>query len=174
MDKALVWFKRDLRLRDHAPLAEAQRFERALALFVIEPEWLDSPECDPQHVGFTLACLQPLQDELAALGLPLIVRVGPVPQVLQSLRAEFGFTHLLSHEETGTGWSYTRDIAVGRWCREQGVAWTEWPQTGVVRRLHNRSGWAARRRDRSSRRRHGARASAPRGRHLPDRPPGTA
>jgi deoxyribodipyrimidine photo-lyase len=141
---ALVWFKRDLRLRDHAPLAEAQRFERALALFVIEPEWLDSPECDPQHVGFTLASLQPLQDELAALGLPLIVRVGPAPQVLQSLRAEFGFTHLLSHEETGTGWSYTRDIAVGRWCREHGVAWTEWPQTGVVRRLRSRSGWAGR------------------------------
>ena len=34
-----VWLKRDLRLRDHAPLAEAQRFEGALALYVIAPQW---------------------------------------------------------------------------------------------------------------------------------------
>ncbi len=34
---ALAWFKRDLRLRDHAPLAEALHFERALGLVVIEP-----------------------------------------------------------------------------------------------------------------------------------------
>jgi deoxyribodipyrimidine photo-lyase len=45
---ALVWFKRDLRVRDHAPLAEAMHFESALGLVVIEPPWLNSPECDPR------------------------------------------------------------------------------------------------------------------------------
>jgi deoxyribodipyrimidine photo-lyase len=65
-------------------------------------------------------------------------------QVLQALRLSSGFSHLLSHEETGPGWSYTRDLAVGHWCRASGVHWTEWPQTGVVRRLPSRSGWAAR------------------------------
>lgn len=50
--KALVWFKRDLRVRDHAPLAEAVNFENALGLVVIEPQWLQSPECDPRHVGY--------------------------------------------------------------------------------------------------------------------------
>jgi deoxyribodipyrimidine photo-lyase len=33
---------------------------------------------------------------------------------------------------------------VARWCRAQGVSWTEWPQTGVVRRLQDRRGWAGR------------------------------
>jgi deoxyribodipyrimidine photolyase len=42
--RALVWFKRDLRQDDHAPLAAAQHFESALGLFIIEPEWLASPE----------------------------------------------------------------------------------------------------------------------------------
>ena len=32
---ALVWFKRDLRVRDHAPLAEAMHFDNALGLVVI-------------------------------------------------------------------------------------------------------------------------------------------
>ena len=141
---ALVWFKRDLRVRDHAPLAEAMHFDMAIGLVVIEPQWLESPECDPRHVGFLLACVAELQRDLAARGLPLLVRTGAMPQVLQSLRREFPFTHLFSHEETGPGWSYTRDLAVAEWCRSQGVSWTELPQTGVVRRLRSRTGWAGR------------------------------
>lgn len=111
---------------------------------VIEPQWLDSPECDPRHVGFQLDCVAALQHGLAARGLPLIVRTGAMPQVLQSLWREFPFTHLFSHAETGPGWSYERDLAVAEWCRSQGVNWTELPQTGVVRRLRSRSGWAQR------------------------------
>jgi deoxyribodipyrimidine photo-lyase len=141
---ALVWFKRDLRVLDHAPLLQAQQFERALALFIIEPEWLQSAECSAQHVHFSLACLAELRVALSALGLPLLVRVGPATEVLQSLRAEFNFSHLLSHEETGSGWSYIRDKAVAAWCQHRGVHWTEHPQSGVVRRLRSRSGWAAR------------------------------
>jgi deoxyribodipyrimidine photo-lyase len=141
---ALVWFKRDLRVRDHAPLAEAMHFDNAIGLVLIEPQWLESPECDPRHVGFLLACVAELQRDLAARGLPLLVRTGAMPQVLHSLRREFPFTHLLSHEETGPGWSYTRDLAVADWCRSHGVSWTELPQTGVVRRLRSRTGWAGR------------------------------
>ena len=141
---ALVWFKRDLRLRDHAALAEAMHFERALGLVVIEPAWLASPECDPRHVAFLLDCVARLRADLAACGLTLAVRVGDMPQVLADLRQGFSFTHLFSHEETGPGWSHARDIAVADWCRGQGVAWTEMPQTGVVRRLRSRSGWAGR------------------------------
>ncbi|MBC7727177.1 MAG: deoxyribodipyrimidine photo-lyase, partial [Microbacteriaceae bacterium] len=141
---ALVWFKRDLRVRDHAPLAAAMNFENALGLVVIEPQWLSSPECDPRHVGFLLHCVTELQRDLAARGLPLLVRSGAMPQVLQSLRREFRFSHLFSHEETGPGWSYSRDLAVADWCRSQGVHWTESPQTGVVRRLRSRTGWAGR------------------------------
>ena len=143
-ERALVWFKRDLRVRDHAPLAQAMHFNRAIGLVVIEPQWLQSPECDPRHVGFMLACVAELQRDLAALGLPLLVRTGDMLQVLQALRLELAFDHLFSHEETGPGWSYTRDLAVADWCRNQGVQWTELPQTGVVRRLRSRSGWAAR------------------------------
>ena len=141
---ALVWFKRDLRVRDHAPLVEAMHFERALALVIIEPEWLASPECDPRHVAFLLDCITELQRDLAARGLPLLVRTGAAVQVLADLRREFAFSHLFSHEETGPGWSYTRDLAVADWCRQQGVDWREMAQTGVVRRLGSRTGWAGR------------------------------
>ncbi|NVO07715.1 MAG: deoxyribodipyrimidine photo-lyase [Rhodoferax sp.] len=142
--RALVWFKRDLRVHDHAPLVAAQGHADALALFVIEPEWLQSAECDASHVDFALACLAELRAALAQRGLPLLVRVGSVVPVLAQLQAETGFTHLLSHEETGPGWSYQRDQQVAVWCGAQRVHWQEFTQTGVVRRLRSRSGWAAR------------------------------
>ncbi len=142
MPSALVWFKRDLRLRDHAPLAAAQAFEAAGAVFIIEPEWLASPEFDGSHLDFTLQCLAELRAGLAARGLPLWVRHGPALAVLAHLRQAHGFDHLLSHEETGPGWTYARDRAVGAWCRANGVRWQEWPQSGVVRPLATRRGWA--------------------------------
>ncbi len=147
MPASLVWFKRDLRVRDHAPLAAASALAgggAAAGLFVIEPDWLKSPEFSPQHLAHTLACLTELRANLAARDLPLLVRVGSVTAVFEALRRDFHFTELHSHEETGSGWTYARDIAVGHWCRAHGVAWHEHAQTGVVRRLRTRQGWAGR------------------------------
>ena len=141
---ALVWFKRDLRVRDHAPLAEAAHFGRALAVYLVEPAWLASPEFHPQHWRFVRRALAALQAALAARGLPLLVLVGEAVATLEALRRAHGISHLFSHEETGAGWTCDRDRAVARWCRASGVAWTEWPQTGVVRRLASRDGWARR------------------------------
>jgi len=53
------------------------------------------------------------------------------------------FDALYSHQETGNALSYARDIAVGKWCRQQGVTWHEPIQFGVVRRLRDRNLWQA-------------------------------
>ena len=74
--------------------------------------------------------------------MPLLVRVGPAVEVLAQLHAELSWTHLFSHEETGPGWSYVRDRAVAAWCGSRALRWREFAQTGVVRRLRSRSGWA--------------------------------
>jgi deoxyribodipyrimidine photo-lyase len=142
--RGLVWFKRDLRVHDHASLEAALSHADALALFIIEPEWLQSPECAAIHVDFLLGCLAELRETLAQRFLPLLVRVGSAVQVLAQLHAEVRFTHLLSHEETGPDWSYTRDKEVAAWCATRQVTWQEFTQTGVVRRLGSRSGWAKR------------------------------
>ena len=143
-EAAVVWLKRDLRSHDHAPLAEAARFESSIAVYCIEPAWLTSPEFDPQHLRFALECLQDLRGRLAARGLRLWVCHAPVLEALQHLHERMAFSHLLSHEETGPGWTYQRDRDVAAWCAARAVAWTEFPQHGVVRRLRQRAGWAAR------------------------------
>jgi deoxyribodipyrimidine photo-lyase len=138
--RVVVWLKRDLRLDDHAPLAAAARARQAVVVFILEPQWLESPEFDPMHLAFALASVA----ELRQKGLPVQVRQGSAVAVLEALRATYGCDHLLSHEETGPGWSYARDLAVAAWCRGHGLPWTEFTQTGVVRRLRSRQGWAGR------------------------------
>lgn len=140
----LVWFKRDLRLRDHAPLAAAAARGPLLCVFVHEPAFRAAPEFDPMHESFRDDCLRELRAGLEARGVPLLEIDGTLPEAFDRLHTALLFERLWSHEETGLAWTYRRDIAVARWCRQRGVEWVELPQTGVVRRPRSRDGWARR------------------------------
>jgi deoxyribodipyrimidine photo-lyase len=139
----VVWFKRDLRIEDHAPLAEAARHGPVLPLYIAEAGYWQLPDTSARQWEFTAECLVDLRDDLSRLGQPLVVRMGDVASLLSRLHAKHGIAHLWSHEETGNLWTYARDRAVGRFCREAGIGWTELPQFGVVRRLKDRDGWSA-------------------------------
>lgn len=143
-DVQLVWFKRDLRVADHAPLSRAALHGPVVALYVYEPSVWHAPESDASHLDFINDCLAELRDALACRGCPLLIRVGECPQVLQDLHQQLGFRALWSHEETGLELSFARDRRVAAWCRSVNIAWHELPQCGVVRRLRHRDGWAQR------------------------------
>jgi deoxyribodipyrimidine photo-lyase len=140
----VVWFKRDLRIEDHRPLARAAAMGRALPLFVVEPDLWREPDMSARQWAFVIECLEELRASLAALGQPLVVRVGAVPDVLEELDAAVGIAALHSHEETGNARTYRRDIAVADWCQQRAIPWREERQGGVIRRLASRNGWAGR------------------------------
>ncbi|WP_424970574.1 FAD-binding domain-containing protein [Dinoroseobacter sp. S76] len=138
----LVWFKRDLRVADHPALTAAARLGPVLPVYVVEPGYWAQPECSARQWDFTRECVARLAEDLARRGAPLRVETGDVVAVFERLRGAHGITQMVSHEETGSGWTYTRDRAVAAWARAQGVHWQELPQSGVVRRLDGRDGWA--------------------------------
>jgi len=142
---AVVWFKRDLRSTDHAALTRAAALGDVVPLYVFEPDYWAQPDVSGRQFEFVLESVRALGDDLRALGVALVVRVGRVTDVLQDLQTQVGFDTLISHEETGSGWTYIRDRAVAGWCRANAVVWREMAQSGVVRRLNGRDGWAARR-----------------------------
>jgi len=144
MTYRVVWFKRDLRVQDHLPLLEAARQGPVLCLYVIEPGLWAQPDAAAQHYGFVRESLQALDAQLQQLGSRLQVAVGEVVDVLAALFAAAPFEAVHAHEETGNAFTFARDLAVGRWCRAQGVGWHEWPQFGVVRRLRDRGKWQPR------------------------------
>ncbi len=146
----LVWFKRDLRVEDHPALVHAARVageagQALLPLYVAEPGYWRLPDTSARQWSFTAECVEELRGALAALGLPLVVRVGCAVEELARLAGAHRATRLVSHEETGNAWTYARDRRVAAWAREAGLPWDELAQSGVVRRLSGRDGWAGRR-----------------------------
>ncbi len=139
----VVWFKRDLRIHDHRPLADAAARGPVLPLYIVEPGLWHEPDAAARHWQFIAECIDELNSDLAALGQPLVIRIGNAVDVLEKVRSANGIDCLWSHEETGNRWTYTRDKAVGAWARARGVEWHELPQHGVQRRLKSRNGWAA-------------------------------
>lgn len=141
MAYSVVWFKRDLRVHDHAALQQAAARGPVLCLYVVEPSLWAEPDAATQHLHFLRESLLDLHAKLKALGARLHVVTGEVTDVLSRLRALAPFDALYAHEETGNAVTYRRDVAVGRWCRAHGVDWLETPQFGVVRRLPSRQRW---------------------------------
>lgn len=140
----IVWFKRDLRVHDHRALLAASLAGDVLPLYVIEPDLWSQADAGQRHWQFIRDCLVDLREALAARGQPLVIRQGEITGVLEDLRQACGAIRIWSHEETGNGWTYARDLRVADWCRSQNVEWTELPQNGVIRRLKSREGWAGR------------------------------
>jgi len=144
----LVWLKRDLRLRDHAPLAEAAQRGPVCVLYLYEPPLWQRDEHDASHLHAVNSALVELDEGLRSLGGRITYRMGrPVP-TLRTLHAALadhgGIEAIWSHQETGLGWTFSRDRAVTAWAREQGIAWHQLGQDGVCRPHPRRDGWASR------------------------------
>ncbi|UOD49623.1 FAD-binding domain-containing protein [Orrella daihaiensis] len=141
MEHIVVWFKRDLRIHDHQPLAQAAKRGALTCVYFIEPSLWRSPDAGTQHYQFILESLRDLHTQLAGMGLKLNLLVGEAIQCLERIRQTLPFAALYSHEETGNGLTYARDKAVARWCRENGIQWQEFAQFGVKRGPHDRDHW---------------------------------
>jgi deoxyribodipyrimidine photo-lyase len=140
----VVWFKRDLRILDHAPLFEAAQRGPVLCLYLYEDEILQSPEFATSHLIFINQSLVELEQGLRERGSCLVTRRGEAVACFERLWRETPFKKLWSHAETGNLITYQRDLRVVRWCQERGVDWEERRQDGVIRRLRSRNGWAMR------------------------------
>ena len=141
MSYALVWFKRDLRWQDHMALTKASQNGPVRCIYVIEPElWLQA-DAALQHFEFIRESLQDLDTHLRSLGGQVEIHHGELSAVLTQIWSEAPFTGLFSHEETGNGFTFSRDLKVAQWCKDHGIPWHEFPQFGVVRRLKSRDLW---------------------------------
>lgn len=138
----MVWFKRDLRTRDHSPRLEAAKGGPVLPLYIVEPSLLRAEDFSSRHWTFLQATLIELRENLTRLGQPLIVRVGEAVEILRNLREQRRFQRIRSQEETGNALTYARDRAVAKWARAENREWVEVPGSGVVRRLRTRDGWS--------------------------------
>jgi len=137
----VVWFKRDLRVRDHAPLYHAASRGPVCPLYIVEPELWAQPDASLRHQGFIADSLVDLNRQLMRFGQGLLIEHGDVVDVFEALLKRWGQIEIYAHEETGNGWTFERDKSVRRWAKTRGVLMHEYPQFGVVRGLTNRDHW---------------------------------
>ncbi len=101
LDRALVWFRRDLRVADHPALAHALRDARNVwCVFVLDTAILAGLPWKDRRVAFIRASLAELDAQLAALGGPgvrLIVRhadaADEIPRLVAELDAQAVYAH---------------------------------------------------------------------------------
>jgi deoxyribodipyrimidine photo-lyase len=92
---ALVWYRRDLRVRDHPALRAAlDRHERVVPVFCLDERLLHGRHRSGPRTQFMLECLHDLDGSLRERGSGLVVRHGPPERVLAELAGEVGATEL--------------------------------------------------------------------------------
>ncbi|MEM1158837.1 MAG: deoxyribodipyrimidine photo-lyase [Verrucomicrobiota bacterium] len=122
MKRAVVWFRRDLRLSDNTALAQALRAaDEVVPVFVLDPSILESKSTGSRRVAFLLGCLKSLQNNLEHIGSELILRYGDpaevLPEVLQATDA-----NEIHWNNDYEGYARKRDQAVRQACQQSEVS----------------------------------------------------
>lgn len=138
----VVWFKRDLRLEDHAPLAAAANGKPTLLLYVFEPELINDPHYSERHWRFVTQSLLEMNRRLQPTNQQVFLLTGSVLEILAAIHSHTAIETLFSYEETGLRVTYERDKAVKAWCQKHRVNWQEYQSNGVKRGRSSRDGWA--------------------------------
>lgn len=142
MKISVVWLKRDLRLRDHEPLAEAIKAGfPMLVLYCFEPSLVAAAQSSDRHWRFVWESLQDLQAQLKPFQARVMVFHQEVEQVFEAVFSEFEVQAVYSHQETGIKITFDRDLRIAVFLKEKGVVWKEYLQQGVERRRKNRHRW---------------------------------
>ena len=142
MKISVVWLKRDLRLSDHQPLAEAIAAGfPILLLYCFEPSLLAAPQSSDRHWRFVCESLKDMEQRLVPMQANLLIVRDEVKTVFTQIQQDYSIQSVYSHQETGIAVTYARDREMASYFSAQGIPWKEFQQQGVQRKRKNRRGW---------------------------------
>ncbi|MBF2001390.1 MAG: deoxyribodipyrimidine photo-lyase [Synechococcales cyanobacterium M58_A2018_015] len=132
MNRTIVWFRRDLRIADHAPLYRAALRGAVVPVFVLDRALLHHPETAPARVAFMLECLHALNHDLQAHGGRLIIRSGDPVEVLPKLMRQTQAEGIYAYIDYERIYGRVRDARLNRALAEQQmkIRWFE-PTAGT-------------------------------------------
>ncbi len=143
----IVWFKRDLRLSDHAPLATAisdasrNSAVETLLLYIFEPMLLSDPHYSNRHWRFVTQSLQNLNHQLRPFNARICVAHNDALAIFKLIAKQHDITAIYSHQETGLANTFERDRSISAWCASNTICWHEYQSGAVHRAKPNRETW---------------------------------
>lgn len=119
----LIWFRQDLRVRDHAALWHACQQGACIGLIILSPEQWKMHDDAPIKINFYLRQLQSLKLELEQLNIPLIIQVIPywkdIANYISELTHQLHIENVYSNIEIGVN-ELKRDKAVQQALNQHG------------------------------------------------------
>lgn len=166
MKLQVVWFKRDLRWEDHAPLAAALATgQPVIALLLHEPSIWSQNVYSNRHARFVFESAEALTETRPSLGaksanhipsnasnspseeikIPFYYLNSEALEAFESLElhSDLPIEAVYSHEEVGIEATWLRDRQMKNWFTERGIVWHESPYGSVRRGLKRRDDWNA-------------------------------
>jgi deoxyribodipyrimidine photo-lyase len=138
----IIWFKRDLRLSDHAPLKEVERVShQVLLLYIHEPDLENDPHYDQRHFRFISQSIDDLNDQLSKHHTQVLCMHCSSDDAFELLAKTFEIQSVHSYCETGLRITYDKDLRIKRFLLEKNISLNEHPCNGVQRGLRNRKKW---------------------------------
>ena len=132
--KAVWWIKRDFRLSDNSSLSQAlNECSEILPFYCFEKNKLEEEDFSLFHLQAQTQALSGLLKNLRMRHSGIFFGVGEVIEELRKLRKKYHFEKLYSHQETGNLLSFEVDRQVAKWCKHEGVTWSEAKGSSVVR-----------------------------------------
>lgn len=145
MDKkkiVVVWYKRDLRLIDHAPLFNAQKENLPiLLLYIFEPSIMSCHDSDVRHWRFVYQSLQDVNQKLALYQSKIHIFNQEAEKVFLFLEQNYEIEAVYSSQEIGNGLTYERDKKIKRLFSQSEIKWNEYQTNGIIRGLKKRNHW---------------------------------
>lgn len=137
MNRTIVWFRRDLRIADHAPLYRAALRGTVIPMFVFDRALLHHPETAPARVKFMLEALASLDQDLRSHGGRLILRAGDPVEVLPQLVRETQAEGIYAYIDYERIYGRVRDARLNQALAQQQmkIRWFE-PTAGTADLLH--------------------------------------
>ena len=130
----IVWFKRDLRLSDHEPLAAAINSGKPLILLFIRDDFQFKDErFSDRHFRFQNQSLVEMNTRLKTYNSFVYCVSGDALEIFRRLQLETQFDKVWSYAETGVDLTFQRDLKLKKWFVEQQINWTEWSSNAVIR-----------------------------------------
>ncbi len=141
-DLRIIWFKRDLRTKDHQPLQYAiERQQPTLLLYIFEPAMMNHYDSAVRHWRFVWQSLQDMRHRLQQHGHDLLIAHGDALEVFTLLLNKFKVYEIVSYQEIGNRLSFDRDLQLQSLLQQQQVQWKEFPFSGIKRGKKHRRGW---------------------------------
>lgn len=138
----LVWFKRDLRLTDHAPLQAALASGRpTLLLYLFEPMLLGDAHYSERHWRFVWQSLQAINRDLAQSKGAVLIVTSDWQTCFTRIAERYAIVAIYSHQEVGLACTFQRDLALAQWCQQHDIVWHQLPYAAVIRGAQTRKNW---------------------------------